>query len=145
MATSTDQRPSPPTSRQDLLQDRAPTSQTSDLFAKPDPAGPEPSSSTNGFFQSPPQVLNQLYDDVALQRSLALFLPVNVARSIEPELAAFGDKVLTKQVLHWVADAERNPPYLRTWDTWGKRRDELVTSEGEPLPINLLQMRKALR
>lgn len=123
MATITDQRPSPPQSRQDLLQNRAPASQTSNLFA-------ESSSSTNGFFQSPPQVLNQLYDDVALQRSLSLFLPAQVARSIAPELSAFGDKVLSKQVLHWVADAEKNPPYLRTWDTWGKRRDELVTSEG---------------
>jgi hypothetical protein len=33
-------------------------------------------------------------------------------------------------VLHLIADAEKNPPYLRTWDTWGKRRDELVASEG---------------
>ena len=101
----------------------AATSQPSHLVA-------EPSSSSNGFFQSPPQVLNQLYDDVALQRSLSLFLPSNIAQSITPELSAFGDKVLSKQVLHWVADAEKNPPYLRTWDTWGKRRDELVTSEG---------------
>ena len=123
MATTTDQRPGPPQSRQDLLQNRAPTSQTSNLFA-------EASSSTNGFFQSPPQVSNQLYDDVALQRSLSLFLPTQIAQSVAPELSAFGDKVLSKQILHWVADAERNPPYLRTWDTWGKRRDELITSEG---------------
>ena len=122
MGTAIDQRPPPP-SRQDLLQDRAPTSKTSELFV-------EPSSSTNGFFQSPPQVLNQLYDDVALQRSLSLFLPPRVVQAIAPELSAFGDKVLSKEILHWVADAEKNPPYLRTWDTWGKRRDELVTSEG---------------
>lgn len=30
----------------------------------------------------------------------------------------------------WNADAERNTPYLRTWDSWGKRIDELITSEG---------------
>lgn len=29
-----------------------------------------------------------------------------------------------------MSDAERNLPYLRTWDTFGKRQDELVTSEG---------------
>lgn len=127
MATTTtvdtDQRPAPPPLRQDLLQNRAPASQTSNLFS-------HPSSSTNGFFQSPPQVLNQLQDDVALQRSLSLFLPRQVVQSVEPELSTFADKVLSKQVLHWVADAEKIPPYLRTWDTWGKRRDELITSEG---------------
>lgn len=50
--------------------------------------------------------------------------------SITPDLSTFGEKVLSKQVLSWVADAEKNPPYLRTWDSWGKRQDELVTSEG---------------
>jgi hypothetical protein len=29
-----------------------------------------------------------------------------------------------------VANAEKNIPYLKTWDTFGKRKDELVTSEG---------------
>ena len=122
-STSIDRRPAAPKQRQDLRQNRAPNEQTPDLFS-------QPSSSTNGFFQSPPQVLNQLYDDVALERALGLFLPSSVRDSVLPELASFGDKVLSKQVLHLVADAEKNPPYLRTWDTWGKRRDELVTSEG---------------
>ena len=122
-STSTNNRPAAPPQRQDLRQNRAPNEQTSDLFS-------QPSSSTNGFFQSPPQVLNQLYDDVALQRALGLFLPSSVRESITPELSTFGDRVLSKQVLHWVADAEKNPPYLRTWDTWGTRRDELITSEG---------------
>ena len=120
---STDRRPTAPQERQDLQQNRVPNEQTSDLFS-------QPSSSTNGFFQSPPQVLNQLYDDVALQRALGLFLPSSVRHGIIPELASFGDKVLSREVLHLIADAEKNPPYLRTWDTWGKRRDELVTSEG---------------
>lgn len=121
--TKADHRPSPPPQRQDLRQNRAPNEQTADLFS-------HPSSSSSGFFQSPPRVLNQTYDDVALQRALGLFLPSSVRQEIIPELSAFGDKVLSKQVLHWVADAEKNPPYLRTWDTWGKRRDELITSEG---------------
>jgi hypothetical protein len=29
-----------------------------------------------------------------------------------------------------VADAEKHVPYLKTWDTFGKRKDELVTTEG---------------
>lgn len=57
-------------------------------------------------------------------------MPSSVRESITAELAAFGDKVLGREVLHLIADAEKNPPYLRTWDTWSKRRDELVFSEG---------------
>jgi alkylation response protein AidB-like acyl-CoA dehydrogenase len=89
-----------------------------------------PSSSTDGFFQSPPIVLNQLEDDIALQRSLKLFLHKHIRQQVTPSLQAFGDKVLSKPILTLVADAEKNLPYLKTWSTWGKRQDELVTSEG---------------
>ena len=90
----------------------------------------KPSSSTDGFFQAPPSVLNQLEDDIALQRSLSLFLSQSVRQQVTPEIAAFGDKVFSKPVLDLIADAEKNLPYLKTWDSWGRRRDELVTSEG---------------
>lgn len=50
--------------------------------------------------------------------------------SVTPDISAFGDLVLSKEVLNWVADGEKNIPYLKTWDTFGKRKDELVTSEG---------------
>jgi Adaptive response protein AidB N-terminal domain len=53
-----------------------------------------------------------------------------VQNAIEPDLVRFGDEVLTRKVLNWTADAERNTPYLKTWDSWGKRKDELVTGEG---------------
>lgn len=46
------------------------------------------------------------------------------------DLSRFGSLVLTRQVLDWTADAEKNAPYLRTWDSFGKRKDDLVTSEG---------------
>lgn len=96
----------------------------------PSPKQPLPSSSTEGFFQIPPPVANQLKDDIALQRSLRLFLPQSIRDETYPELSAFGDKVLSKPVLDLVADAEKNLPYLKTWDSWGRRRDELITSEG---------------
>lgn len=57
-------------------------------------------------------------------------MPSHVRSKIDPEISRFGDDVLSARVQRWVADAERNPPFLRTWDTWGVRRDELVTSEG---------------
>ena len=91
---------------------------------------PSPSSSTEGFFQESPKVLNQFHDDIALQRALGLLLPANVLTSIAPELSTFGDTVLSRPILDLVADAEKNPPYLKTWDSWGRRRDELITSEG---------------
>lgn len=91
---------------------------------------PKPSSSTDGFFQSPPIILNQLLDDIALQRALTLFLPKHVEEDVVPEMAAFADKVLSKPVLDLVADAEKNLPRVESFDTWGRRRDELVTSEG---------------
>ena len=71
---------------------------TSDLFLNPQ-AQPMASST----------VLNQFYNDVALQRALGLFLPSSVRESITAELVAFGDKVLSEEVLHLIADAEKNP------------------------------------
>jgi Adaptive response protein AidB N-terminal domain len=41
-----------------------------------------------------------------------------------------GDLAISERVLTYVADAEKNVPYLKTWDTFGKRKDEPVTSEG---------------
>ena len=89
-----------------------------------------PSSSIDGFFQQSPPIQNQLHDDIALKRALKLFLPEYVRQETQGELTAFGEKVLSKEVLDLVADAEKNLPYLKTWDSWGRRRDELITSEG---------------
>lgn len=89
-----------------------------------------PSSSTEGFFQSPPQVLNPLVDDLAIQSALSLNVPRPFYEQVYPSLKAFGDKVLTKPILDLVSDAEHNPPYLKTWDAWGRRKDELITSTG---------------
>ena len=38
--------------------------------------------------------------------------------------------VLEPRVLGWVADSEAHPPTLHQQDIWGKRKDELFTSEG---------------
>ncbi|KAH8803716.1 acyl-CoA dehydrogenase/oxidase [Xylogone sp. PMI_703] len=89
-----------------------------------------PSSSTTGFFQSPPDVRNQFHDDAALNRALKLFLPRTVLESITLDLDGFGAKVLSHKVLGWVLDAERNTPYVKAFDSWGRRRDELITTEG---------------
>lgn len=91
---------------------------------------PVPSSSTEGFFQQPPHLLNQFHDDEALKRALKLFTPPEIRESIKRDMSSFGDKVISPRVLSWVLDAERNTPYVKTFDSWGRRRDELITSEG---------------
>lgn len=95
-----------------------------------DPGLLKPSSSTAGLFQAPPRIRNQYDDDAAFQRGLQLFLPKDVRKDIATELSEFGSKVLSPQVLSWVLDAERNTPNVKQFDSWGRRRDELVTSEG---------------
>ncbi|RFU75936.1 acyl- dehydrogenase [Trichoderma arundinaceum] len=89
-----------------------------------------PSTSTTGFFQIPPDVKNQYYDDAAFNRALSLFLSKEVLEGISQDLSEFGAKVLSPKVFSWVLDAERNTPYVKTFDSWGRRRDELITSEG---------------
>ena len=97
----------------------------------PSPSIPRtPSSSTAGFFQSPPEVLNPLNDDLALRSALALYIPRPFYDQIYPDLKAFGDKVLSKPILDLVAHAEHHPPYLKPFTAWSRRKDELVTSEG---------------
>jgi alkylation response protein AidB-like acyl-CoA dehydrogenase len=53
-----------------------------------------------------------------------------VQELIKQDLCRFGDVVVTPKVRNWVADAERNPPCVKHFDTFGKRIDELVTSTG---------------
>lgn len=65
-----------------------------------------------------------------LMTTPTVYLPSEVKQELYPDLNRFGDVVLSRKVLDWVADSEKNLPYLKTWDTFGKRRDELITSEG---------------
>ncbi|KAF2840891.1 hypothetical protein M501DRAFT_1001953 [Patellaria atrata CBS 101060] len=91
---------------------------------------PVPSSSTAGFFQSRPEVLNQFHDDKAFRRVVALHLPLELFETLEDSLDRFGSLVLSPAVLSSILDAEANPPYLQTWDTFGVRQDKLVTPAG---------------
>ncbi|KAF2458428.1 hypothetical protein BDY21DRAFT_342487 [Lineolata rhizophorae] len=90
----------------------------------------QPSSGTDGFFQAPPQVRNQFEEDATLRRVFEHFLSTSDRARFSGPLASFADLVLTPKVLAWVVDAETNPPFVRELDTWGRRTNELVTSEG---------------
>lgn len=84
---------------------------------------------------------------------LPVFLPRKVVEDTAEDLSRFGAEVISKQVLDWTSDAERNVPYVRGIcsflcpvffrlkpsvnmgtgsgrDAFGQRTDELVTSEG---------------
>ncbi|CZR58870.1 related to acyl-CoA dehydrogenase [Phialocephala subalpina] len=90
------------------------------------------SSADDGFFQAIPVLENQFHDDVSFQRTLKLFLPKGVSDVITLDLSSFGEKVLSKQILDWVTDAERNAPYLKGSgrDAFGRRTSELVVGVG---------------
>jgi hypothetical protein len=66
------------------------------------------------------------------ETDLEVFLPKSIITSVSPDLAQFGDEVLSKRIFDWVTDAERNVPYLKGGgrDAFGRRTSELVVSEG---------------
>jgi alkylation response protein AidB-like acyl-CoA dehydrogenase len=92
----------------------------------------EASSSTKGFFQTKPSIPPQFLEDRALQRIISLHLPTPTPPSISEDLLRFSRLVLSKTVLGFVADAERNTPFLRPLSSFGveNKEDPLVTSEG---------------
>ena len=115
----------------------------------PDNTAFKPSSGTAGFFQSVPRIQNQWLQDESLNRiaerkhptpirappgadSTKVYLPKSVLQDVHAEFKRFGEEVLSKHVIDWVSDAERNLPYVKGsgYDSFGHRVDELVTSEG---------------
>ena len=87
-------------------------------------------SSTEGFFQEAPHVSNQFWEDASWRRAMLLFLPPEAIDIVSPDLSSFGARVLTREIQLLVKDAEQTPPRLETWDTFGRRKDELITSHG---------------
>ncbi|TQW00735.1 acyl-CoA dehydrogenase [Cordyceps javanica] len=92
----------------------------------------EPSGADKGFFQTPPTLPNQFYDDDSHKRCFKLFLPESVASQTREEVAALGQDVLSDQVFTWISDAYRNLPYLKGSgrSSFGHYTGELVTGEG---------------
>ncbi|GBF60648.1 acyl-CoA dehydrogenase [Trichophyton mentagrophytes] len=90
------------------------------------------SSSTEGFFQVQPLVQPQIQEDAVLRRIVSLHLPSPLPPSLEKDFTRFSSLVISKPVLDYAADAERNQPYLKPLSTFGteNKRDPLVTGEG---------------
>ena len=91
---------------------------------------PTPSSSTAGFFQPSPQIPNLYQDDTAIQRALSLFTAPAVLNQATPSLTSLATRVLSPKILRHMASAEHDPPHVQHFDTFGRRVDNLITSEG---------------
>jgi len=53
-------------------------------------------------------------------------------KAITPNLTKFADEAVSEQIHQWVANAEKQQPYVKHHNVWGKRYDydRLVTSQG---------------
>jgi hypothetical protein len=93
-----------------------------------------PSSSTQGFFQPKPKVLNQWTEDRAIRRMAKLLLSDEVLAAKDAELTQFAADVLDPETFRNIVDAERHPPYVNGdgYTAFGAPQDAnaLVTSAG---------------
>ncbi|KAM0547561.1 hypothetical protein ACHAPJ_010305 [Fusarium lateritium] len=69
-------------------------------------------------------------DDVAFARILDFYLSPEIKKQSESELKLLANAAVSEQVMAWVAEAERCPPQVQHWDSWGEKKDVLVTSQG---------------
>jgi hypothetical protein len=60
------------------------------------------------------------------------YLPTSTLKSVQPHFTQLGAEAISEQVREWSGDAERNVPYVKSHNVWGKRYDydRLVTTEG---------------
>ncbi|CAK9781810.1 acyl-CoA dehydrogenase [Cutaneotrichosporon oleaginosum] len=94
---------------------------------------PTAATSTTGFFQVQPIVLNQWDEDTGLARVAGLFLPPKLAATLQPKLRSFAADVITPQIYDWIANAEHDLPYIAGsgFTAFGSPKpNSLVTSDG---------------
>ncbi|KAJ6101806.1 hypothetical protein N7486_004233 [Penicillium sp. IBT 16267x] len=93
---------------------------------------PQPATADSGYITQPAPLENTYTSDISLRRALEWYVPSAILQSVEPEFAQLGGEAVSEQVQEWTADAERNQPYVRSHNVWGKRYDydRLITTEG---------------
>src|SRR3569833_1330669 len=85
----------------------------------------ESSSADRGFFQQPPVLQNQVYEDVAFRRVMScettcchptgrvyfraktqttVFMPSALIQEVEPEMAQLGEEVISPQIYNYITD-----------------------------------------
>ncbi|XP_041456864.1 acyl-CoA dehydrogenase family member 11-like isoform X1 [Lytechinus variegatus] len=81
------------------------------------------------FFQEQPRLGNVYREDAALQSYLNRYISDEAALSpIEDDLDRFGERV-GEEIEALGNQCEENPPYVKHYDAWGNRVDELITCE----------------
>jgi alkylation response protein AidB-like acyl-CoA dehydrogenase len=80
------------------------------------------------FFQDPPRLTNQYDDDPLLASYLRWRLPHEMFVEIEPSLRHLGGRAAT-DLLALDAAAEASPPRHVPYDPWGRRTDNIETSD----------------
>ncbi|KAJ5573371.1 uncharacterized protein N7459_007798, partial [Penicillium hispanicum] len=102
------------------------------INASMSPSPPQPATADIGSITEPAALDNTYTSDTTLRRSLQWYLPSATLQSVELHLMQLGAEAVSERVREWNADAERNQPYFKSHNVWGKRYDydRLVTSEG---------------
>lgn len=81
------------------------------------------------FYQQGPSLANTYKLDAHLSRKLRRLLPPDLFSAIDKHLAHVGD-LAAGSWLEWSRQAETNKPKLIQFDAWGRRRDEILVSDG---------------
>jgi putative acyl-CoA dehydrogenase len=81
------------------------------------------------FYQSGPSLKNTYDSDSVLQDALKRSLPADAFGKIEKHLRHVGE-LAVGDWLRWSREAEANKPKLVQFDAFGRRRDEIVVSDG---------------
>ncbi|KAL4876493.1 hypothetical protein BJY04DRAFT_231527 [Aspergillus karnatakaensis] len=91
-----------------------------------------PATANTGHITRPAPLENTYTTDPSLRRLLEWYLPSHHLQNLEPQLTRLGAEAISPQIRGWSADAERNQPYVKTYNVWGEQYDvdRLVTSEG---------------
>ena len=96
------------------------------------PARFQHSTIDTGYTLPTSPVENPFSWDHVYQRILAWYLPADVYQQVSPQLLRFGEEAISPRVNDWIANAEKQEPYVKQYDAWGRRYpvDKLITSEG---------------
>ncbi|CAG7933835.1 unnamed protein product [Penicillium olsonii] len=92
----------------------------------------QPATADSGYITEPVSLENTYTSDPSLQRTLEWYLPSATLQSVRPHLTQLGAEAISERVREWSGDAERNVPYVKSHNVWGKRYDydRLITTEG---------------
>ncbi|KAJ5855383.1 uncharacterized protein N7529_009327 [Penicillium soppii] len=92
----------------------------------------QPATADSGYITEPVPLENTYTSDPSLQRALSWYLPSSTLQSVQSHLTQLGAEAISERVREWSGDAERNVPYVKSHNVWGKRYDydRLVTTDG---------------